>query len=201
MRLLTVLLAALLVSAAVAPAATAQSDEGVLEDLVDDDGEDRDWSAIASAAVERLSWSVSHSSVFGGPADEELAKEDRADLQDAFNQNNATIETYVNDRFGGNHSAWNVIAVNHVRGDAEVTNYLVADVNNSTFVDARMVNSTDRTVDKEVTLEKMASDQAHEELARFVEDYAEPNTTVDADYVDQLAAKYGGNVDPPEGVV
>jgi len=200
MRRLNLALAALLVLGAVAPAATAQSDDGVLENLVEDDSEDRDWSAIVGAALERASWSVSQIS-FDGPADQEIAEEDRGDLQETFNANNATIETYVNDRFSGNHSAWDVIAITHVRGDGEATQYLVADVNNSTFVNARMVNSTDRTVDKKVTLEKMASDRAHEELETFVEEYAEPNQTVDGSYVDQLAAKYGGNVDPPEGVL
>ena len=198
MRRWSLLLAALLVSAAVAPGATAQSDEGVLEDLVDDD-DDRDWSAIAGAVLERATWRVSQISI-DGPTDEELATQDRGALQAAFNEHNETIERYVNDRFGGNYSGWNVIAVHHVRGDAEVTHYLVADITNSTFVDARMVNSTDRSVDTEVTLEKMASDRADGELETFVESYAEPNETVDADYVDRLAAKYAGNVDPPEGM-
>jgi len=199
MRLLTVLLAALLVSAAVAPVATAQSDEGVLEDLVDDEDDGTDWSAVAAAALERASWRVSQVSI-GGPSDESLAKQDRGELQHNFNAHNETIEAYVNDRFGGNHSDWNVIAIHHVRGDAEVTQYLVADVNNSSFVNSRMVNSTGRTVDKEVTLSAMASDNARDELQTFYNDYAEPNETVDDSYVDQLAAKYAGNVDPPEGV-
>lgn len=202
------LLAALLVVVAMcagAPAVAAQSDNGgVLGDFLDDDEEDSRWAAVKAAATGTLNknlWWVSNlDPLSDAEADQQKAEQDRADLQETFNANSETIANYSSTYFGGSASEWDVIAIHHVRDDGNVTQYLVADADNSTFSNASMVNTTDRTVDHEVTLEGAASDNAGAELDTFVETFAAVDNPVTREYVSRLATEYSGYIDRPEAL-
>ncbi|MFD1527597.1 MULTISPECIES: hypothetical protein [Halolamina] len=204
-RSASLLLAAVLTIGVVgaAPATVAaQDDSGVLGDFLDDTDEDGiDWSAAAMATLDKTRWWASNFDPLSDTdEDREKALADRADLQQAFNTHNESIEDYTNARFGGNESAWNVIETTHVRDDGNATQYLVADVSNDSFQNARMVNTTDLPVDKSVTLSGYASDAAHDELDLFVEESVAEDRDVTVAYTTRLAAEYSGYVEPPEGL-
>ncbi len=200
MKRILLALVVVLASTAAAPTVAADSGDSVLGDFVDDES-DTDWSAVAAGVMDKVLWQASqYTSLSDAEADQQAAEADRADLQETFNANNESIENYTNARFGGNASEWDVIAINHVRDDGEATQYLVADANESNFSNARMVNSTDRTVDKELTLKGYASDNAHTELETFVEEFVSEDRDVTQSYVRELASKYSGYVELPEGV-
>ncbi len=199
-----IIIAAMVVLAAIAggtAGVAAQSeDDSILDDFVDDES-DTDWSAAANGVYQKISWQVSQYTSFSDEnADQEAAEGDRADLQEVFNANNQSIENYTNARFTGNASAWNVIAIPHVRDDGMATQYIVADANNSTFSNAAMVNTTNRTVDKELTLSGFASDNAHVELQTFLDEFVAEDRGVTKSYVSELTTKYSGYVELPEGV-
>ena len=198
------LLVALLLIGAVAggaPAVAAQSDDGgILSDFLDDESES-DWAATLGGVTDKMLWQASQYVSFSdAEEDQQTAEADRADLQQTFNANSESIENYTNARFGGNASAWNVIEITHIRDDGNATQYLVADVTNGTFHNATMVNTTERTVDHEVTLEGYASDAAHEELDTFVSAFVTEDKDVTIAYTTRLATEYSGYVDRPEAL-
>lgn len=204
-RTLSSVTAALLVIAAIAGAPLAVSADdggGALDGFLEDDEDDGvDWSATAQGVLNKNLWQASqYLSISDTEEDEQEAERDRADLQEAFNANNESIEAYANDRFGGNETEWDVIAVEHVRGEGDATHYLVADVENDSFANARMVNDTERDIDHRVTLRGYASDSAHDELDRFVEEYVANDSDVTTAYTTRLAAEYSGYVDRPEAL-
>ena len=202
-----ILLALLVVCAAIAGSTVGvagQSDDGVLGDFLDDEDDGTNWServsALASGAAAKASWYAGQAlSLSDADADQEAAEADREDLQQEFNANNESIENYMNTRFDGNASKWDVIAVHHIRDDGEATHYIVADGNGSAFSNARMVDATDRSVDKEVTLSDYASDNAATELETFIGDFVEEDKGVTSTYLQRLAHKYSGYVETPEG--
>lgn len=199
----SILFVVLLTVAAVAagPGTVAAQDDGsVLDGFLDDEGEEADWSAAAMGVLDKTTWWASNiDPLSDAEEDRQKALEDRAALQQAFNSQNESIQNYTNARFGGNESAWNVIAIEHVRGEGETTQYLVADVENGSFANARMVNSTERPVDRTVTLSGYASDNAHAELDTFVEEFVDEDRGVTRAYTTRLATEYSGYVDLPEG--
>ncbi len=198
----SVLLVVLLTVGAIAGApgtVAAQDDGGVLDGFLDDEDTDPDWSATAMGVLEKTSWWASNFDPFSDSEDDrEKALADRAALQQAFNSQNESIQNYTNARFSGNESAWNVIAIEHVRDEGNATQYIVADVENDSFANARMVNNTDRTIDRTVTLSGYASDNAHAELDTFVETFVAEDRDITAAYTTKLAAEYSGYVDRPE---
>lgn len=203
-----VLIALLVVLAAVgagAPTVAAQSDDGgILDDFLDEEDEDSAWAsakAMATGTLNKNLWWVSNfDPLSDADEDQQTAEQDRAALQQTFNANSETLANYTSSYFGGDAAEWDVIAIHHVRGEGNATHYLVADATNSTFSNASMVNTTDRTVDHEVTLEGYASDNAAAELETFIEEYAANDTRVTTAYTARLATEYSGYVDRPEAL-
>lgn len=205
-RTASLLVAALTVTAMVGMAmpAVAQSDS-VLSDFEDD--EDEGWlstdtliSGVAGAADRVAYWASSASPLRDEPDPTEQARADRAALQDVYNSHSNSIEGYVNARFSGTHSEYNVIKITHERDGEQATQYLVADVENSSFTNSTMTNSTDRSVDQTVVLGDYASAEAGSELEQFHEEYVTAGEDVDQAYMANLASKYKGHVETPEGV-
>lgn len=194
-----VLLALVVVLATVSGASVVAADsDGTFGEFIGDDDEGTDWRAVVDGILSKNKWYVSNLlSVSDEDADQEAAESDRGDLQATFNANNQSIENYTNARFSGNASEWDVIAIHHVRDDGEATHYLVATSNNSTFSNAQMVNSTDRAVDKEVTLRGYASDNAHNELDHFISEFVAEDRSINRSYLKELATEYSGYVDEP----
>lgn len=203
-RYLTPLVVAslLLTALTVGVAPAAADSNGVLGDFGDGEDDGRDWGGTVKAGIagslERIQWQVSQLRTSSDDGTN-LAESDAVALQDQFNAANTTLEPYVNNRFGGNYSAWNVIEITHTRDDETFTHYIVADVDNESFVNAKMVNSTNRTVDKQLGLSGFASDNAASELDYFATEFAEPGNNVTDAYEAELASKYGKDVTLPEG--
>lgn len=204
MKRLLVALAVVMAMVGGAPAVAAQSDDaGILSDFLDDE-EEGAWASAKAAAAGTLDksiwWASNFDPLSDAEEDQQKAEQDRADLQQTFNANSETLTNYTSTYFGGTATEWDVIAIHHVRGEGNATHYIVADGENSTFSNASMVNTTDRTVDHEVTLEGAASDNAGAELETFVEEFAEPDKPVTASYTSRLATQYSGYVDRPEAL-
>ncbi|MFW5911658.1 MAG: hypothetical protein ACOCQV_02860 [Halolamina sp.] len=199
-RVLAVALLLIVAGASAPMAVSAQSDDGgVLDGFLDDEDDGTDLSATVAGVVDKNVWQASqYLSLSDADEDQQAAEQDRHDLQQAFAANNESIESYANDRFDGNASEWDVIEIAHVRDEGNATHYLVADAENGSFENARMVNETDRDVDHTLTLEEYASDAAHAELDTFVTDYVATDRNVTTGYATRLAAEYSGYVERPE---
>lgn len=205
-RLIPTILALLLVLAAVPAPAIADEDDGL--GVFDDGDDDLTLAERVGAANDALAgvaarvwWDAK--SLFSSDADDATAVEQQADdVQELVNEHNESLETYINDRFDGDASDWNVIAVRFEQGEHGETRYLVADVNETdqTFENGSMVESTDRDVDATVVLEDYAAANAADELDSFIENYVEEDRDVDAALRRRLAQQYLGDVELPDEV-
>lgn len=199
-RYLTAVLAILVVLASLSAPVAAQ-DSSVWDSFTDQDASTVDTVlAGVSGLLERVRYSASAMSPLSGTNDSEAVATDATQLRETFNNNSAAIETYVNARFEGNESEWNVIEIRQVRGDETETQYLVADVENDSFANVSMVESTDRTVDKTVELRSYASDNAANELDTFITEFVDEDRDLTQSYQSELASKYGGHVALPKEV-
>lgn len=116
------------------------------------------------------------------------------EFQDSFNENNQSIETYVNDRVNASTSL-DVIEITFENKDGEnATRYLVADVQDDAYANARVVNTTNRTVDESITAEWYLARNAGSELDTFVSEYAEPNENITLTYELNMYRKYSSSV-------
>lgn len=191
---------------AVAPAA-AQSDESVWGSMgetvcnpADENVSTLDCFRAANSGILSIGARVQYKAAGASPlTDDEPQVQSYADaLQETYNTNNQTLETYVNDRFDGNASEHNVITLEFKAGGDTATRHLVADADNSTFSNSSVVNTTDRAVDHTVTFHDFAASDAGDELQRFVDEYASEDKDIDAPLVNRLANRYGGDVDASE---
>lgn len=184
------LLALVLVLAAVTVAtpASAQSDEcadAVLESVCE-----------ANAAFWAYAGGLSDraADVATGIVSDTGAETAADDFQSTFNSHNETIEAWVNDRTNASTDR-DVVALTFRESGSGTTVYLVATVNNSSYQDSHVVDSTDRSVDESCTLEAAAARNADSETQRFHDEFAEPDTDLTDAYVRQMAGRYGGKVD------
>lgn len=132
--------------------------------------------------------------IFAARSDEQSPAEHAADLQRTFNQNNKTIQAFVNKRSNASTSA-DVLKITLTEEDEDsATLYLVADVNGSNYENATVVDSTGRTVDESCTLEDSATRNADSELETFVTTFADPAENVSTKYKSSIAAEYSGQI-------
>lgn len=109
---------------------------------------------------------------------------------DELNANNATFEDYLNNRTTAT-TGYDVIEVTFEIGDTTDTRYIVSDVENETYTNVQMVNSTDRTVDETITLREEAAENADKEIDFFANNYASEQRGVDDTYIAHLSSRYG----------
>lgn len=200
----TILVAALLVAAAVAPApASAQSDDDFWGNL----GDGEDDGSLAVAAAEKIAATTSFMArqaatlgEFFGEDESGSASEYATDFQRTFNSNNGTLESYVNQRVTADtgHDVYRVYFNDKEGGN--VTRYVVSTVENGNFTNARMVNQTtfdslNRSVDYTVRADWYVSRNAADELDAFITEYAEPNKDLTSSYVAKKKAKYGSGLE------
>lgn len=189
-RAAALVFAILLATTAIAPTATvAQSDEddGLVGDLLDGEDDGTDWSERVRGAVTGFVNRVT------ADTDGTDAATAAADFQAAFNANNATLQSYANNRSTAG-TDFDVLAVTFDVDDETETVYLVADVTDGDYQNATAVDATDRTVDEECILEDHAATQADNEVANFTEEFANTNDDPNDRYLGRLAAEYGGAV-------
>lgn len=202
-RLVTAVFVGLLVLSAGVATPVAAQEGGILDDFQSE--EESSTTGMALAAIDgitdRVSYWAGGINPFGDePKPETAVSNDAADLRSVVNNNSSAIETYVNDRFSGNASEWNVIEITHERDGAATTHYLVADVNASSgdFENVSMVTSTNRTVDQSLVLEGYASDRAAAEMSYFVENYVKADKNITGEYISRLGSKYKGHYELPD---
>ncbi|WP_373190031.1 hypothetical protein [Halolamina sp.] len=207
----SVAVAAMLLIAGMSGAVVAQTEEedSLFEQLTgtetDDDatlGERIDATTAALASYQdRAAYSVSttREKLSGDVTDADLAARYAESTKSTFNQNNATLEDYVNARVNANVSDWDTIAVEHRVGEEPTIVYLLSENSSGEFADSRMVNTTNRTVDHTLVLEDNAAESADEELSYFVEDYAADKKDIDRSLITRMQA-YADQIVLPEGV-
>ncbi len=118
------------------------------------------------------------------------------DFTNTFNEHNASLETFVSERLTAdtNHDVFAVYF--HDREDGNVTRYVVSDVENGSWTNARVLtpaefDATNRTVDQWVSLDWYQSRAAGDELETFVDEHAEPNEDFSPGDKAAYLAKYG----------
>lgn len=121
------------------------------------------------------------------------ATEEAESLSSYYNEHNATIEAYVNDRrdVSENHT---VEITLHFDGETE-TRYLEVNSTNNSITNTKMVKTTNRSVDHTADLCHFAAESATEELRYFVENYAEPDKDVSTGYLGRLKGRYNKDVE------
>lgn len=173
----------------------AQEDEGGFFDGLISDDDDQGileeagvWIAGATSGVSRT-----YAAYMG---DEANASTYASDFETEFNANNESIEAFANERLTAdtNHDVF--VVYFHDREDGNVSRYVVSDVENGSWTNARVLTqsefeATNRTADQWVALDWYQSRGADEELAEFVEDHAEPNEDLSTGDRAALLAKYG----------
>lgn len=191
-----VLLVVGLVGAAVAPAAATHddTDDGGLTDALSPTDEGSVVDTVQGAAkgyFARASYAVSS---FGG--DTPAAEESKQDALEEFNANSGNYVAYLNNRDVHNGE---VVQVDFQQNGETETMYIAGTYNDSSgeYESAEAVNTTDRTVDHQLTLRGMAAENAAGELERFNDEFAAPGNDLTNKYVSEMAAKYGSTVDEP----
>jgi hypothetical protein len=201
-RSVTLVVVVCLVSATAIAPATAQSDDGGLLDTIT--GGELTLSERINAANDALAGLLSRAQYEASTVsdkDTQASSTLAEEITTEYNSHNATIETYVNARFAGTASDWDVIKVTVEQDNDTATRYLVATAtDDGNFTDSRMVSETSRTVDQTVVLRDYAAANAATELDRFVTEYVEEDRDIDAALRRRLAQQYGGDVTLPSGV-
>jgi hypothetical protein len=190
--LATILVIATVGGAAVAPTAVAAQEEdgSFFDGLVSEEG----GSLGAWVAEQTSGFSRWYASTFGD--DEGNATEYATQFAETYNAENATIETYANERLEADDQH-DVFAVYfHDRDGGNVTRYVVANASNGNWSNSRVLtpsefNATNRTQDQYVSLDWYQSRAAADELDAFVEEYAGPNENLSTGYRAKMLAKYG----------
>lgn len=174
----------------------AQEDDegGFFDDLVsDDDGdglleEAGVWIAGATSGASRT-----YAAYMGDDAN---ASTYASDFEAEFNANNESLENFANERLTAdtNHDVFAVYF--HDREDRNVSRYVVSDVENGSWMNARVLTesefeATNRTVDQWVSLDWYQSRNADDELTEFVDEHAEPDEDLSTADKASYLAKYG----------
>jgi hypothetical protein len=167
-------------------AAAQEDDDSVLGDLTSEQA-----SGFAAGIRGRIGALLSGLFDWGEP--ETTAPEACADLRETVSSNSAAIQPWVNNRTTANTSL-DVLAIECVVEDTSETDYIVADVDNGSYVNGTMVDETSRTVDETCVLEDDAAVSASAEAETFVEEFAESGEPVSEEYMSRLTAQYGGKV-------
>ncbi|WP_049980257.1 hypothetical protein [Halolamina rubra] len=173
----------------------AQSDDGAFFDGLIADDDDQGileevgiWVAGATSGASRT-----YAAYLGDGANASTYAEE---FTTAFNEHNASLEAFASERLTAdtNHD---VFAVHfHDREEGNVTRYVVSDVENGSWTNARVLtpaefDTTNRSADQWVSLDWYQSRAAGDELETFVEDQAEPNEDLSPGDKAAYLAKYG----------
>lgn len=201
-------MAVLLISTAVAPTAAAPGDEDFFNNLVTDGDQGEDGiMADAAAEVATFTGRIARARAGSdlpliGDADSESgnATTYAQDATEAFNENNQTLEEIANANTDAStdHDVWAVYF--HDQEGNNVTRYVVADVVDSEYQNARMLNEsefndTGRSQDHYLSLDWYASRNADEEIEAFVDEFGSGDHNITRSYGAKMYAEYGSGVD------
>lgn len=106
-----------------------------------------------------------------------------------------TWSEYLNSRVTADEDVQIVQVDMHMDGESE-TRYIIADYNttDSTYDSVTAVSTTDRDVDRSVTLCGMAADQASEEVDAVVDGFISSDSMLTIDEISRLNSQYGDHV-------
>lgn len=188
--------AVLLVVTATAPAAAAE--ESFFGGVVADDGDDGYLNVpdVARSLAEvsgTVARQIATLPVVGDETDG-TASTYAQDFTDSFNQNNRTIQEYANKRLDADTDHDVFVVYFNDRDGNNVSRYVVSNASSGSWSNARVVKTTNRTVDHWISADWYASRHADEELEHFVDEYAEPGKNVTQAYRARMLAKYGSGL-------
>lgn len=121
------------------------------------------------------------------------AAEAADDIQTTFTTHNESIEAWINQRTTASTDA-DTLKLTIQLDDERATVYVLGDVTDGNYTNARAVQSTDREPDGACTLEANAARNASDELDTFAEEYANPGDDLSREHMRYLVGRYGGNV-------
>lgn len=124
--------------------------------------------------------------------DETTAADQANAVTTYYRANNETLEAYVNQR--RNFSGDSTVEITIQLDGETATRYLLANETGGN-VSTRIVSSTSRTPDEDLTVCGFAAASAYEELKHFMQEYAEPNKDVDAAYLSRVKGRYSDDVE------
>lgn len=203
-RTISILLALLMATSALSGVVVAQSDSEDMShfDQLRTPGDQGSPGVLPSNAAEEATQAVSKALTTGnrlfekyvGNAGDENATQYADDFQQSFNSNNQTLIEYANSRMNASADR-EVIAIEFtdVNGNTD-TRYLVSTVDNESYQSAKIVESTDRSVDENISADWYVSRHASDELDSFISTYAEPDEDFSNSYYTTMVAKYGGGL-------
>jgi hypothetical protein len=196
--ILTVAVAVTLFAAGGGVAAAAEDGGGGYFDrLVEDNGDPGiTWDDARRFVLKLVNVDRTIEDLTTGP---EPVTEHATEFTDTYNQNNATIEADVNEQLNAS-TDFDVFRIQfHNKDGDEATRYLVADVENDSFTNTRVVDQAEfddlnRSVDYTVEADWYVSRHAASELEAYVTDYAETDEDLTRTDKAKLIAKYGGGL-------
>jgi hypothetical protein len=192
-------LALLVVLAGLTGAVAAQTDDGPIGDLVDD--EDDEWlqerseefafargvaAGMASNALDRVPF-------VGDDEEPPAATTVAADVERLLEGNESAIVTYADGRLDP-ATSYDTVEVTYDIEDDTATHYIVANATDTDWAGFKVVNSTTKTVDESCTLTENAAENAPEELATMLHEFIRPDEYPDSKYVGELTGTYAGQV-------
>lgn len=189
----TALIVAILVTTVtVAPAAAQTDDSSGLLGVIEDDEGNIDLSEAALAFADRVVYAATSRSPFGdgGPT----AGENADAITAAVNEHSDEWATYADSQLGDdvNRTDYDVIEVQTTGSDGETdTLYIVGTVTNGTFETIEAVESTDRTVDYRVELSEYASRKVAGDLDWIYATYVTEDRDIESSARSRFAGKYG----------
>lgn len=184
--LLAMAMVGLLLGAAAAPMAAAQEkDDQFLDGLFEEDASKLDYIPAFLSGL-RAKWD--HFTADGSPS---VVAEKNATM-DFFNNNSEEFENYTNSRVSASTSE-DVLQITLDGEDNSTTFYVVTDVENSSYNNTRMVDSTTRNADHSCTLHEQSAVNAEEELREFHGDFVVPNDSPTRSYLITKRVEYSGD--------
>lgn len=200
-RTLAVILAVLVAMTLVpAPAAAghAAGDDSFLDDFVDSDGETVVEEALRIAASAPGKVAKLQSRLFD--RDDGDASEHAADFQTEFNTHNESTTAWVNDHVDADSDRDVFELVFADRDGNSATVYLVADVTDGDYANARVVDQEtfdglNRTVDHTVEADWFLSRHAASEFETFHSDFVDEDENLTRTYKAKMVSKYGDSVE------
>lgn len=175
-------------------AAQSEDDSAFFDDLVAEDDDEGLLEGTGTWFVGMTSGITRTITAYVGSS--EAASTYASDFEAEFNDHNESLEAFANERVAADTDHDVFVLYFHDRNDGNVSRYVVSDVENGSWTNARVLTqsefeATNRTADQWISLDWYQSRAAGDELAEFVDEHAEPNESLST--VDKAAylGKYG----------
>jgi hypothetical protein len=179
--------------------ATAATDSGPLDEVLDDADDATEFGIAGFEGwVDRQIYRLKTLGIpfLGDDETTDTASDELEEVQSYYNPRSAEFEAWINAR--SNASAdYDVVGITFELDGETASKVLVAEVNSTTddYQNSSIVDSTERSIDHNVTLCGYAADSAPAELETYYNEFVEPDEDLTSSYVGRLAGQYKGGVE------